>query len=134
MRGFEAVEIGHVVSDLRDMAAAPRQPDDGAPAARLLFKSDFAQALTDVRPGDRMLLLTWLDRADRSRLRARRGWDRAGPEMGIFSTRSPDRPNPIGVHHVTVLEIDGARLRVEPLEAIDGTPILDLKPELRGVG
>ena len=134
MRGFEAVEIGHVVSDLRDVAAAPRQPDDGARVARLLFKPDFAQALTDVRPGDRMLLLTWLDRADRSRLRARRGWDLAGPEMGIFSTHSPDRPNPIGVHHVTVSGVEGCTVMVEALEAIDGTPILDLKPELRGAG
>jgi tRNA-Thr(GGU) m(6)t(6)A37 methyltransferase TsaA len=131
MRRFEAVEIGHVVSGLRNVAHAPRQPDDGAPSARLLFKPDYAPALTDIRPGDRMLLLTWLDQADRSQLRARRGWDLSGPEMGIFNTRSPDRPNPIGVHHVTISGVDGCALTVEALEAIDGTPILDLKPELR---
>jgi tRNA-Thr(GGU) m(6)t(6)A37 methyltransferase TsaA len=122
--------IGHVESPLRDRAAAPKQGDEGAPAAVLVFEERFGAGLGDLTLGEEVLLLTWLDRADRSVLSVHPRGDLSRPEQGVFSTRSPDRPNPIGLHRVTILAIDGPRLRVADLEAIDGTPILDLKPVL----
>jgi tRNA-Thr(GGU) m(6)t(6)A37 methyltransferase TsaA len=86
--------------------------------------------LTDVRPGDRVIVLTWLDRADRSVLRVHPRDDPANPETGVFSTRSADRPNPIGLHPAEVLEVEGLRVRVAGLEAVDGTPVVDVKPVL----
>ena len=127
---FTVHPVGRVASPLRDAASAPKQGDEGAPAAWLIFDSRYAAALADVRPGAEMLLLTWLDRADRDVRRVRPRDDPARPLTGVFSTRSPDRPNPIGLHRVTILAVDGLRLRVAALEAFDGTPILDLKPVL----
>ncbi|BBH70277.1 tRNA (N6-threonylcarbamoyladenosine(37)-N6)-methyltransferase TrmO [Actinoplanes sp. OR16] len=127
---FTLTPVGRVASPLRDTATAPRQGDEGAPSAWLVFDSSYAAALSDIRPGDTMLLLTWLDRADRTVQAVHPRDDPARPLTGVFSTRSSDRPNPIGLHPVTILEADGLRLRADRLEAVDGTPILDLKPLL----
>jgi len=96
----------------------------------MVFEPEVREALSSLRPGDEVILLTWLDRARRDVLRVHPRGDRSRPEEGVFSTRSPDRPNPIGLHRVRIGEIDGLRLRVDHLEALDGTPILDLKPVL----
>jgi len=131
---MELMAIGTVQSPLRSRAEAPKQGDEGAPEAWLAFEPRFADGLDGLAAGDEVLVLTWLDRAERDVLRVRPRSDAARPMTGVFATRSPDRPNPIGLHRVTVLEVDGTRLRVSDLEAIDGTPILDVKPVLRSVG
>jgi tRNA-Thr(GGU) m(6)t(6)A37 methyltransferase TsaA len=125
--------IGTVESPLRDRAAAPKQGDEGAPEAWLVFEARVADGLDGIAAGDELLVFTWLDRAARDILRVRPRGDAARPEQGVFATRSPDRPNPIGLHRVTVLDIDGLRVRVSDLEALDGTPVVDVKPVLRSV-
>lgn len=126
--------IGRVSSPLRDPAAAPKQGEEGAPPAELVFEPFVREALADVRVGDRLLLLTWLDRADRSLLRVHPRDDPGNPLRGVFSTRSADRPNPIGVHRVIVAAIPAPlRYQVRNLEAVDGTPIVDVKTTLEGV-
>ncbi|MBY8877912.1 tRNA (N6-threonylcarbamoyladenosine(37)-N6)-methyltransferase TrmO [Actinacidiphila acidipaludis] len=132
---FPVVPVGRVESPLADRADAPRQGDEGAPDAWLVFDPAYRPALRDLTPGSDVLLLTWLDRADRTRLTVHPRGDASRPEQGVFSTRSPDRPNPIGLHRVRVLGVDpdGARLRVSGLEALDGTPVLDVKPVLGDV-
>jgi tRNA-Thr(GGU) m(6)t(6)A37 methyltransferase TsaA len=122
--------IGRVESTLTDPAEAPKQGPEGAPDAWLVFEQDVLEALDGVGPGDRVIVLTWLDRARRDTLRVHPRDDRANPLRGVFSTRSADRPNPIGLHEVEVRQVEGGRIRVGPLEAVDGTPILDLKPVL----
>ena len=122
--------IGRVESPLVDRKSAPRQPDEGAPEAWLVFDERVREGLRDLRVGDQAFLLTWLDRARRDVLAVYPRGDRSRPETGVFSTRSPDRPNPIGLHPVEIVAIDDLRVRVRRLEAIDGTPILDLKPVL----
>jgi len=121
--------VGYVRSSLRTRAQAPLQGSEGAPETILQFGAEFAAAVTDLRRGQELLVLTWLHLADRETLRVH---PRGNPrnEEGVFSTRSPDRPNPIGVHRVTVVAADGCSVRVRDLEAIDGTPILDVKPVL----
>jgi tRNA-Thr(GGU) m(6)t(6)A37 methyltransferase TsaA len=104
---------------------------EGAPDAWLVLDEDLADASRDLRPGDDVFVLTWLDRGRRDVLRVHPRGDRSGPERGVFSTRSPDRPNPIGLHRVEIVEVDGTRIRVRSLEAVDGTPVLDVKPVLR---
>ena len=126
--------VGHVESPLTDRASAPKQGDEGAPDAWIVFAPEYARAMAELAAGEEILVLTWLDRADRSVLAVHPRSDAARPETGVFSTRSPDRPNPIGLHRVRVLEIDGLRLRVSGLEALDGTPVVDVKPVLRGPG
>jgi tRNA-Thr(GGU) m(6)t(6)A37 methyltransferase TsaA len=126
--------IGHVSSPLTDPDAAPKQGDEGAPEAVLGIAADFGPGLDGIGPGDEILVLTWLDRADRSILSVHPRDDLSNPETGVFATRSADRPNPIGLHRVRVLEVDGRRLRVDALEAVDGTPVLDIKPVLGEVG
>jgi tRNA-Thr(GGU) m(6)t(6)A37 methyltransferase TsaA len=126
--------IGSVSSPLVDPEVAPKQGDEGAPEARIEIEAEFEPALKGIQSGDEILVLTWLDRADRGVLSTRPRDDRSRPETGVFATRSPDRPNPIGLHRVRVVAVDGRRLRVENLEAIDGTPVLDLKPVLGAVG
>jgi tRNA-Thr(GGU) m(6)t(6)A37 methyltransferase TsaA len=128
MNTFDLRPIGHVASPLTDDSTAPRQPDEGAPAATLVFNPDVLDALSNLKPGDEIILLTWLDRADRSVLRVHPRGDRSRPQEGVFSTRSPHRPNPIGLHRVEITSIDGTRIQVRSLEALDGTPILDVKP------
>jgi tRNA-Thr(GGU) m(6)t(6)A37 methyltransferase TsaA len=126
----ELLPIGRVESPLTERASAPKQGDEGAPEAVLVFEERVSEGLGSLSVGDEVLLLTWLDRADRSVLSVHPRGDLTRPEQGVFGTRSPDRPNPIGLHRVTILAIDGVRLRVRDLEAIDGTPVLDLKPVL----
>jgi tRNA-Thr(GGU) m(6)t(6)A37 methyltransferase TsaA len=129
------VPVGHVESPLTDLDSAPRQGDEGAPDAWLVFEPRVRDALSDLAVGDQLLLLTWLDRADRAALKVRPRGDRSRPATGVFSTRSPDRPNPIGLHRVQVLAIesDGLRIQVSGLEALDGTPIIDVKPVLGAI-
>jgi tRNA-Thr(GGU) m(6)t(6)A37 methyltransferase TsaA len=127
---FEVRRIGVVESPLTDAASAPKQGHEGAPEAWLVFDADVLEGLRDIRPGDQVIVLTWLDRARRDVLRVHPRDDVANPEQGVFSTRSADRPNPIGLHPVEIVSIDGPRLRVRNLEALDGTPIVDVKPVL----
>lgn len=122
--------IGWVESPLVDRDAAPRQGDEGAPDAWLVFEQDVSDGLRDLQVGAEMLVLTWLDRARRDVLAVHPRGDPARRRTGVFSTRSPDRPNPIGLHRVVVLSIEGTRVRVRDLEALDGTPIVDVKPVL----
>ena len=123
--------IGHVESMLTDPSLAPKQGREGSPDAWLVFRSSFREALGDLREGDEVIVLTWLDRADRNTLRVHPRDDASRPLTGVFSTRSADRPNPIGLHRVRILFIeDGLRFQVRNLEALNGTPILDVKPVL----
>jgi tRNA-Thr(GGU) m(6)t(6)A37 methyltransferase TsaA len=130
---MELVAIGTVESPLTDRASAPKQGDEGAPEAWLVFETDVAPALDGIAVGDEVLVLTWFDRARRDVLRVHPRSDPTRPEQGVFNTRSPDRPNPIGLHRVTVLSIDGLRVRVSGLEALDGTPVVDVKPVIGGI-
>ena len=122
--------IGHVESTLADPAVAPKQGYEGAPQAWLVFDDAVAAGLADLRAGDEILVLTWLDRARRDLLVVHPRDDPAAPETGVFSTRSADRPNPIGIHRTTIVSVEGMRLLVSELEAVDGTPIVDVKPVL----
>jgi tRNA-Thr(GGU) m(6)t(6)A37 methyltransferase TsaA len=125
---FDVKPIGTVRSLLADLDVAPRQPDEDAPPAWLVFEPDVLEGLRDVRPGDEMILLTWLDQARRDVLSVHPRGDVNRPETGVFSTRAPNRPNPIGLHPVEITDVDGHQLRVRRLEAVNGTPIVDLKP------
>jgi tRNA-Thr(GGU) m(6)t(6)A37 methyltransferase TsaA len=125
--------VGAVESRLSDRADAPRQGDEGAPEATIVLHPWVAAAASDLAAGDEIVLVTWLDRADRDVQVVHPRSDDTRPPTGVFSTRSPDRPNPLGLHTVRVLAVDGLRLRVTGLEALDGTPVLDVKPVLRSV-
>ncbi|GGV35866.1 tRNA (N6-threonylcarbamoyladenosine(37)-N6)-methyltransferase TrmO [Kitasatospora herbaricolor] len=127
---FRVRVIGRVESPLLERAGAPKQGDEGGPDAWLVFDPSVARGLRDLTVGQDVLLLTWLHRADREVLAVHPRGDLSRPETGVFATRSPDRPNPIGLHRVTVLAVDGLRIRVSDLEAVDGTPVLDVKPVL----
>ena len=127
---IELVAIGTVESPLTDRADAPKQGTEGSPEAWLVFDAALADGLDGIREGEQILVLTWLDRAQRDVLRVHPRDDPANPEQGVFNTRSADRPNPIGLHRVQVVSIDGVRVRVRHLEALNGTPILDVKPVL----
>lgn len=129
---FEVRVVGRVESPLTAMESAPRQGDEGAPDAWIEFEPDVIDALDGVEPGDRIVIVSWLDRADRDVLEVHPRGDTSRPRVGVFATRSPHRPNPIGLHPVEVLEVDGPRIRVAGLEALDGTPVLDVKPLLEG--
>lgn len=130
MTTFDVKPIAVVRSRLEDLEAAPKQGDEGAPEAVLEFAPGVLEGLSDIRAGDEVFLLTWLHRARRDVLRVHPRDDAARPVEGVFSTRSENRPNPIGLHRVKVVEIEGARMRVDVLEAVDGTPVLDVKPVL----
>jgi tRNA-Thr(GGU) m(6)t(6)A37 methyltransferase TsaA len=127
---YELVPIGRVESRLLRREDAPMQGDEGAPPAWLVFEPAVAEAVRDLRIGERVIVLTWLDRARRDTLITRPRDDPSRPPTGVFSTRSPDRPNPIGLHRVEILAVDGLRIRVSDMEALDATPILDVKPVL----
>ena len=127
---YDITPIGTIESTLTERADAPRQGDEGAPDAWIVVDASFAPALDGIRVGDRLVILTWLHLGQRDVLRTHARNDNTRPEQGVFSTRSPDRPNPIGLHPVEVVEIAGNRLRVAPLEAIAGTTVVDIKPEL----
>ncbi|GAB2644382.1 tRNA (N6-threonylcarbamoyladenosine(37)-N6)-methyltransferase TrmO [Kribbella swartbergensis] len=129
-RQFVVRPIGRVESVLRTRDEAPRQPDEGAPSAWLVFDESVRDGLRDLGAGDEIIVITWFDRADRDVLRVHPRDDRSRPETGVFSTRSPDRPNPLGLHRVTVVATDELRLQVDHLEALDDTPIVDVKPVL----
>jgi tRNA-Thr(GGU) m(6)t(6)A37 methyltransferase TsaA len=122
--------VGRVESPLTRHDQAPRQGDEGAPDAWLVLDPGMAEAMRGLAVGTDVLVLTWLHRADRSVLAVHPRGDADRPVTGVFATRSPDRPNPVGLHRVTILAIDGLRLRVGNLEALDATPIVDLKPVL----
>ena len=128
---FDVHPIGVVRSPLRARADAPNQAYEGAPAAALEIDSAFADALHRIEPGDTLVVLTWLHLADRSVLQTHPRDDETIPLTGVFRTRSSDRPNPIGVHRVVVTAVEGTTVRVDALEAIDGTPIVDLKVALK---
>ena len=130
MTRFEVKVIGRVSSPLTDLEAAPRQADEGAPEAWLVFEPEMAEGLRSLQAGDEIVLITWLDRARRDVLSVHPRGDASRPQEGVFSTRSPHRPNPIGLHRVEITAIDGNRVQVRSLEALDGTPILDVKPAL----
>jgi tRNA-Thr(GGU) m(6)t(6)A37 methyltransferase TsaA len=122
--------IGRIRSELADVDTAPKQGDEGAPEAWIDYDPDLAPGFSDLGPGDDVIILTWLDRARRDVLRVHPRGDARNPETGVFSTRSPHRPNPIGIHPVTVTQAGPGSLRVGPIEAVDGTPVLDVKPVL----
>ena len=135
MANFEVSPIGYVRSALRERKGAPRQAWEGAPDAVLEILPAFLPALEGLEPGQDIWLLTWLHQSERSTLRVRPRGDPRNPITGVFNTRSPDRPNPIGLHRARVVHVDaGGVLRVDGLEAIDGTPILDIKPVLEHAG
>ena len=127
---YEVVPVGWVKSPLTEMAQAPMQADEGAPPAWLVFEAAVADAIRDLRPGAEIMVLTWLDRPDRGVLLTIPRGDPRNPMTGVFSTRSPDRPNPIGLHRVRVVSVDGLRVQVDHLEALDGTPVIDVKAVL----
>ena len=125
---YDVVPIGRVESPLTDKATAPKQGHEGSPEAWLVFEPAVLEGLDGIAAGDEVILLTWLDRADRDVLRVHPRDDASNPMRGVFNTRSADRPNPIGLHQVQIVAIGGGRMRVRNLEALDGTPIVDLKP------
>lgn len=127
---FTVRPIGRISSTLRELDQAPRQGAEGAPDAWLEIDAAYARALAGIAPGEEVIVLTWLHRADRTVLETHPRNDPATPRAGVFATRSPDRPNPLGLHRVSVREIAGTRLRIGPIEAVDGTPVVDLKPVL----
>ncbi|HEY6685022.1 MAG TPA: tRNA (N6-threonylcarbamoyladenosine(37)-N6)-methyltransferase TrmO [Propionibacteriaceae bacterium] len=127
---FTVRPIGHVESPLTSTADAPRQGDEGAPDAYLILDPIVQAGLDGIAVGDEIIVLTWLHEADRSVLKVHPRGDMNRPEQGVFSTRASSRPNPIGLHRVRVLGRDGIRVHVSDLEAIDGTPIVDIKPVL----
>jgi tRNA-Thr(GGU) m(6)t(6)A37 methyltransferase TsaA len=130
MSRFEMRSIGHVESTLTDARDAPRQADEGAPDAWLVFDPDVREAARDLSVGDDIVVLTWLHLADRTVLSVHPRGDTSRPREGVFTTRSPHRPNPIGLHRAEVVGVEGLRVRVKHLEAVNGTPIVDIKPVL----
>jgi tRNA-Thr(GGU) m(6)t(6)A37 methyltransferase TsaA len=127
---YQLQPVGWVESPLTDRDAAPKQGDEGAPLARIVFRPEFQECAADLRVGDEVLVLTWLHQGHRDVLSVHPRDDINRPRQGVFSTRSSDRPNPIGLHTVTIVSIEENVMTVANLEAIDGTPILDVKPVL----
>jgi tRNA-Thr(GGU) m(6)t(6)A37 methyltransferase TsaA len=130
MTDFDLQPVGRVRSALKSRSEAPRQAAEGAPMAEVIIAPEFAGALDGIGPGENIWIFTWLHEANRATLKVHPRGNRRNPLTGVFATRSPDRPNPIGLHRAKVLEVDGLTLRVDALEAIDGTPVLDIKPAL----
>ena len=127
---FEVRPIGIIRSELSNLEAAPKQGNEGAPDAWVEVNAAVAEGLEGIAVGSEIILVTWFHKACRSTLKVHPRGDRSKPITGVFSTRSGDRPNPIALHRVTVLEITGHKIKVGPLEAIDGTPVIDIKPVL----
>lgn len=125
---YELRPVGRVESPLTDRASAPKQGHEGAPEATIVFDAAVLDALDGIEAGDEVIVLTWLDRSDRGVQQVHPRDDPANPVQGVFNTRSQDRPNPIGLHPVEVISVEGATMRVRNLEALDGTPVLDVKP------
>ena len=130
MDSFDLRPVGRVESPLTDKAMAPKQGNEGSPDAWIVIEQDVLHALDGIEPGDRVIVLTWFDRAERDVLKVHPRSNPANALQGVFNTRSPDRPNPIGLHEVEILAVDGPRLHVRDLEALDGTPVVDIKPVL----
>jgi tRNA-Thr(GGU) m(6)t(6)A37 methyltransferase TsaA len=122
--------LGFLQSPLKQLGEAPRQGREGAPDAWLEVHASVAEGLEGIAVGDELIVITWLHQAQRDILKTHPRNDETVPLAGVFATRSPDRPNPLGLHRVTVLEIAGKRVKVGPIEAIDGTPVVDIKPVL----
>jgi len=120
-------------SSIRQRSEAPKQGSEGAPDAWLEVNPLVAGGLEGLAAGDDIIVVTWLHQACRDVLKVHPRSDRSKPLTGVFATRSPDRPNPLGLHAVTVREVDQSRLRIGPIEAIDGTPVVDIKPVLCSV-
>jgi tRNA-Thr(GGU) m(6)t(6)A37 methyltransferase TsaA len=129
---FTVEPIGYVRSSLTRLEDAPMQGDEGAPEAWLDISQQLIPGLVGIKPGDELFILTWLHVAERDVLQVHPRGDINRPLAGVFATRSPDRPNPVGLHRVSVLEVAETQIRVAPLEAIDGTPLIDIKPVLSG--
>jgi tRNA-Thr(GGU) m(6)t(6)A37 methyltransferase TsaA len=127
---YQLRPVGIVESPLTDRDAAPKQGDEGAPLARIVFRPEFREAAADLRVGDEILVLTWLHQGRRDVLSVHPRDDTSRPLEGVFSTRSSDRPNPIGLHAVIIESIEDNAIAVRNLEAIDGTPVVDVKPNL----
>ncbi len=127
---YEIKPIGIILSELASREEAPLQGNEGAPDAWVEMNSAVAEGLEGTAVGSEIILITWFHKAHRDILKLHPRRDKSNPMTGVFSTRSPDRPNPLGLHRVTVLEITGNRLKVRPIEAIDGTPVVDIKPVL----
>jgi tRNA-Thr(GGU) m(6)t(6)A37 methyltransferase TsaA len=132
MTSYEIRPVGYVESPLVDRAGAPKQGFEGAPEAWLVFDPGVAEGARDLAAGDDLFVLTWLHQARRDVLAVHPRDDPRNPVTGVFSTRSQDRPNPVGVHRVRVVAVDGLRVRVRDLEAVDGTPVVDVKPVIAG--
>lgn len=122
--------IGLIHSELLNRDGAPKQGYEGAPDAWVEVYAEFAEGLEGIAIGNEIILVTWFHKTRRDLLKVHPRGDRSKPTTGVFSTRSGDRPNPVGLHRVTVLEIEGHKLKVGPLEAVDGTPVIDIKPVL----
>jgi tRNA-Thr(GGU) m(6)t(6)A37 methyltransferase TsaA len=129
---YSLTAVGFVQSSLRSRREAPKQGNEGAPDAWVEIVPSVERGLQGIEAGQEVILITWFHRARRDILKLHPRGDKNLPLTGVFATRSPDRPNPLGLHRVRVLEVVGNRLRVGPLEAIDGTPIVDIKPVLSG--
>jgi tRNA-Thr(GGU) m(6)t(6)A37 methyltransferase TsaA len=127
---YDVVPIGWVESPLVSRDEAPRQGDEGSPPAWLVFADWVREGIRDLAVGSEIIVLTWLDRARRDVLSTHPRNDPTSPELGVFSTRSPDRPNPVGLHRVSIVSVEGTRFGVRHLEALNGTPIIDVKPVL----
>lgn len=127
---YDIRQIAVIRSELTSRERAPRQGGEGAPDAWLEVDAAVAEGLEGIAVGSEIVLITWFHKAHRDILKLHPRRDKNKPMTGVFSTRSPDRPNPLGLHRVTVLDIDGNRIKVGPLEAIDGTPVVDIKPVL----
>jgi tRNA-Thr(GGU) m(6)t(6)A37 methyltransferase TsaA len=127
---YSLYPVGFIHSPLKHREEAPRQGGKGAPDAWLEVNPTLADGLDGIAAGDEIIVITWFHQAHRDILKLHPRGDKTMPLTGVFATRSPDRPNPLGLHRVTVLEIDGHRLKVGPIEAIDETPVVDIKPVL----
>jgi tRNA-Thr(GGU) m(6)t(6)A37 methyltransferase TsaA len=134
MNDYALRPIGFVESPLTEPEAAPRQGDEGAPDCWLVLNPDVREALDGLRVGDEVVVITWLHQADREVLQVHPRGDTSRPVRGVFATRSQHRPNPLGLHEVTILAIDDRRIHVRGLEAIDGTPVVDIKSALEPRG
>lgn len=122
--------IGFVESSILNREDAPSQGNEGAPNAWIILNKDLAEGLEGLSVGQEIIILTWFHLSSRDILKLHPRWDKNNPLTGVFSTRSPDRPNPIGLHPVTILKISGNRIQVSNLEAVNGTPVIDIKPVL----
>jgi tRNA-Thr(GGU) m(6)t(6)A37 methyltransferase TsaA len=129
---FSLTPIGYIQSPIRTRNEAPKQGYEGAPDVWLEIDPAFVPALDGIEAGDQLILITWFHQSQRDVLAVHPRGDKRNPLTGVFATRSPDRPNPLGLHRITVRERNSARLKVGPLEALDGTPVVDIKPVLSG--